>query len=394
MCNYRNMEYSIINGKKYKKCNEGQIRNPLTKRCNKIKVPLNKQNKDISLNEKAKKIQKIFLPFIKRVSANIEDRIRYYLLLKKFLKININLNKQCINIYKINNDKPIYQIGNNIILKEKIGSESAHGIVYLATFMNRTRRLFKYACKIVIINPNILLDLEIQKKLSKAINRCPHFYLLYNYFKCTNINFKNIKLYPPLIKKAKKEKKELLISFLELANGDLNIFLKNSKYDNTLLLNALGQIFISLLFYYSIIKKKHNDAHGGNFLFHKIKKGGFFHYKLFDNDYYLENLGYLWLIHDFEKSTPLNNNYINSDFNYVFYSLLPPVYGGWNKYSNYKNKRIKLILEDVKQIYNEFRQLNKNNLFQELIKLLTKYNILSTKIDNKSTIINKMPYIL
>lgn len=382
------MEYSIINGKKYKKCKEGQIRNPITKRCNKIKV------NDKSLNKKANIIQKLFMPFIKRVSANIEDRIRYYLLLKKFLKINIDFNKQCINIYKIINNKPIYQIGNNIILKEKIGSESAHGIVYLATFMNRTRRLFKYACKIVIINPNILLDLEIQEKLSKSINRCPHFYLLYNYFKCSNINYKNIKLYPPLIRQAKKENKDILISFLELANGDLNIFLKNSKYDNKLLLNALGQIFISLLFYYSIIKKNHNDAHGGNFLFHKIKKGGFFHYKLFDNDYYLENLGYLWVIHDFEKSKPIEDNYINYDLKYVFYSLLPPALGGWNIYSNYKNPKVKLILKEIYQIFNDFKKLKKRYLLQELVKLLTNYNILSTKIENRSTIINKKPYIL
>jgi hypothetical protein len=38
------------------------------------------------------------------------------------------------------------------------------------------------------------------------------------------------------------------------------------------------------------------------FLYHKIKKGGYFHYNIYGKDYYLENLGYLWIIWDFELS--------------------------------------------------------------------------------------------
>ena len=67
-----NENYSIIDGKKYKKCKEGQIRNPLTKRCVKSKIP----KKEINLSQKAKKIQMFFKPLINRISANIEDRIR------------------------------------------------------------------------------------------------------------------------------------------------------------------------------------------------------------------------------------------------------------------------------------------------------------------------------
>ena len=65
-------------------------------------------------------IQKLLIPFIKRVSPNIEDRVRYYLLLKKFLKININSNDPCIKFYKIENNKPVFQIADNVILKKKL----------------------------------------------------------------------------------------------------------------------------------------------------------------------------------------------------------------------------------------------------------------------------------
>ena len=123
------------------------------------------------------------------------------------------------------------------------------------------------------MSPNAKLCLEIQDKLSKSISKCPHFSLLYYYFKCNNNNYDNdsFKLYPNLIKTAINSNTDLLFSFIELANGDLNIFLKDYKYDIKLLLNSLGQMFISLFFYYNIIKKFHNNINGYNFLFHKIK---------------------------------------------------------------------------------------------------------------------------
>jgi hypothetical protein len=41
------------------------------------------------------------------------------------------------------------------------------------------------------------------------------------------------------------------------------------------------------------------DAHWGNFLYHKIKPGGYIHYKIYDNDIYIKNMGYMWIIWDY-----------------------------------------------------------------------------------------------
>jgi hypothetical protein len=258
------MEYYIINGKKYKKCKEGQIRNLLTKRCNKIKV---------SLNKKAKKIQNFLKPIINRVSANIEDRIRYYLLIKKFLNINIKNNRKCLKLYKIVNDKPIYQIGNKIILKEQIGSKSKNGIVYLATF--RDKRIYKYACKITVATKDAVLDNKIQQQLTKLIVNCPHFPILYGTYYCNYIldfndsveksKLKNIKFYPKIVKNAIKSNKEILITFNELANGDLKTFLLKKTINSNEIINSFVQIYFSLMFYYQEIKMLHYDAHAGNF---------------------------------------------------------------------------------------------------------------------------------
>ncbi len=46
------------------------------------------------------------------------------------------------------------------------------------------------------------------------------------------------------------------------------------------------------MFFYQETKYFHYDSHWGNFLYHKIKPGGYFHYNIFGNDYYIENYGF------------------------------------------------------------------------------------------------------
>ena len=57
-------EFSIINGKKYKKCKSNQIRNPNTNRCNKIKIV--KKSKTF-INLKAKNLDS---------KKNFKDKIK------------------------------------------------------------------------------------------------------------------------------------------------------------------------------------------------------------------------------------------------------------------------------------------------------------------------------
>lgn len=113
-----NNTFEIINGRKYKKCKENQIRNPKTNRC---------------------------------INANIKDRIEYKNLLNKIL--NIDETNNCMRIYKYGADgKPIYIIGNNIILKKQIGIESDNGIIFLSSTKDNYNKIYKYAIKIVVEN--------------------------------------------------------------------------------------------------------------------------------------------------------------------------------------------------------------------------------------------------
>ena len=96
----------------------------------------------------------------------------------------------------------------------------------------------------------------------------------------------------------------------ELANGDLRKILNlyndgNSDVSDEILLNAVVQILMSIASLHNI-GIRHNDTHFGNFLYHKIKPGGYIKYTIDNESYYLRNLGYLWVIWDFGISTQIN----------------------------------------------------------------------------------------
>jgi len=357
-----NSSYDIINGRKYKKCKTNQIRNPLTNRCinikNKcvdkkiakieshispikpkiktcpegkvlnpktnrcIKIKVDKDNKKKPKNKDNNKpnlFKKLFYPFINRVNANINDRIKYYNLLLKTLDIDETKN-YCMKLYKYDaNDIPIYRIGNKIVLKKQIGTQSAFGIIYLSSFRDTYNKIFKYAVKIMTETTNNNKEIIILKDLTKAVlnHKCPHFPIIYATLKC-NKNIKDIQSsyvkssdnkiernqindinnYPKLIRDNYKTN-NIIFALNELANGDLKTFLEKYYMDFYLLQNTLVQVYLSLLFFYQETNCFHNDSHWGNFLYHKVKPGGYFHYKIFGEDYYLENLGFLWVVWDF-----------------------------------------------------------------------------------------------
>jgi len=457
--------YDIINGRKYKKCKPNQIRNPLTNRCvniknNKcvdkkvakieshkspikpkiktcpegkvlnpktnrcIKIKVVKDNKKpktikddnkkpkinsktkakaktIKDNKKPNLFKKLFYPFINRVNANINDRIKYYKLLMKTLDIDESKN-YCMKLYKYDaNNNPIYRLGNKIVLKKQIGTESAYGIIYLSSFRDTYNKIFKYATKIMLNTNDNNKEIMILKDLTKAVlnNKCPHFPILYASLKCDRYNrhmqssyvkssdnkiqknqIDDIKNYPKLIRD-NYNKNNIIFALNELANGDLKTFLEKYHMDFYLLQNALVQIYLSLLFFYQESKCFHTDCHWGNFLYHKVKPGGYFHYIIFDRDYYLENLGFLWVVWDFGlaksfKTLKGTYEYINvcSDlllissafFNfgdYIIPTQMKVVFrlGEWMPYQYKINNRFKSIFTYV------FKHIFVDNFYIRLI---------------------------
>ena len=365
----------------------------------------------------AEKIQKLFIPYIKRITVNIIDRINYYLIIKKNL-LTIKNTKNCVRLYNIDNktNHPIYRVGKNIILDKQIGSESVYGIVFLSHFKsnikygNKFDKLNKFAVKITNQSKDNKNEIKFLNKLTKLVIdfKCPHFPISYGYLRCNNNyvksnnsddysiisklhNKKN--LFPKLV----NENKSLLIQINELASGDLSSNLISGL--NKDILNTFTQVLISIMFFHHYTLSNHNDTHPGNFLYHKIKPGGYFHYNIYDIDYYLENKGYLWVIWDFGrvKNFEESDESIVNDYIKLFTTL--EVYYRYNflskdefivLYNLYRNIIKKYDNDSGYYVYNI-------NLLEEINKQILYYllkNVSSFTTIKPLNIINNKPYII
>ena len=184
---------------------------------------LNNKKSSTTKTKAIKKIQTFFknkakpilLPFINRVSANINDRINYSKKITKlFTKyLPIDNSNQCIQSY-ISNHKLMFKLGDNIILKYEIGSPSVYGIVYFGRFKNE--KLFKFAAKLFYWDTGEIYEFKILQILTNAVfdNKCPHFPIYYAYTWCDKYNPNDI-LPELIIDNIKNDKKEFCILFNE-----------------------------------------------------------------------------------------------------------------------------------------------------------------------------------
>ena len=216
----------------------------------------------------------------------IRDRIETYNNIIRFVKIKEIKVDECFDrnltgeLLTIQEDK--------IILDKPLNTASigVFGFIYVGNIDNNviSIKISKYNTK------EIINEIKMLKKLRDLYlnNACPHFPLMYYDVHCKKTE------YEPL---SGNVSYSAIIS--ELANGDLKIYLSKFYDDYPLLINAIEQILMSILYYNVLTNNIHNDCHYGNFLFFKIPEGGYLHYKIDGKDYYIKNLGYLWVIWDF-----------------------------------------------------------------------------------------------
>ena len=222
------------------------------------------------------------------------NRLIYYKKAIKNLK-KIDKNQCLVPVHKDKDGQVIeYMIDNNkLSLIKQIGSKSKYGVVYL-TIENKS--LYSFAVKLMPYNYNNKIEVRLVELLSeltrKDIN--PHFLLTYKAFYCNNNLELNTEL-PLLIKD-----NDYLITVNELVSGNLKDLIFSATNNPELLLNCVQQILLSILaFHHFTDGIYHHDCHYKNFLFHRIEAGGYFHYKIYDKDIYIENKGFLWMIWDF-----------------------------------------------------------------------------------------------
>jgi len=268
------------------------------------------------LNQKAIKIQKIFLK-----KFNVK---------KKSIQGGQFINKDsCIE--KINNE---LVIDNKIKLIKQFGTLSRFSINYICSFIDDEK--FKFSAKIQINSKMAYKELEILEKLYpiRLETTNIHFPIIYGNIECPISKINNRNYLPEFLKKDTKN--GYLIIFNELLEGDLSTYLYNIALNNyDLWLNAIEQIYMCIASLHSV-GFMHSDSHDGNFLYKKIHPGGYFHYKINEKNYYIPNLGYIWVIWDFGVCGPIVRHYdYIEDYNLI------------NLYLRYDNP--KMITKSFKQ---------------------------------------------
>ncbi len=152
-------------------------------------------------------------------------------------------------------------------------------------------------------------ELEILEKLYpiRLETTNIHFPIIYGNIECPISKINNRNYLPEFLKKDTKN--GYLIIFNELLEGDLSTYLYNIALNNyNLWLNAIEQIYMCIASLHSV-GFMHSDSHDGNFLYKKIHPGGYFHYKINEKNYYIPNLGYIWVIWDFGVCGPIFRHY-------------------------------------------------------------------------------------
>lgn len=130
-------------------------------------------------------------------------------------------------------------------------------------------------------NQNSLIELIAQSLTNQLIFQkiCPHYSL--NYYWDYD------------------SKKKIISSYNEYANAESFHSWAQRKYTDDIWFNALFQIIYALVSLKRYYNMSHTDFHTDNILVHKVKPGGFWVYTLNDVKYYLPNLGFVFLLHDF-----------------------------------------------------------------------------------------------
>lgn len=171
--------------------------------------------------------------------------------------------------------------------------------------------------------------------------------------------------------------------------------------------NALFQIMIAIIALQKHFGMIHSDLHTQNILVQKVKRGGYWKYTLDNHTYYLPNLGFVFLIHDFgfswipRKLTPVKWHY-NDTLKHLtpierkFYDI--SIFLKWlnDKNSNYKlpgdiQSKIKEIFPKKERDLNVTMESKFGEMFNCMYSTKPKGELVETYSLDKSLNYTKLP---
>lgn len=131
-------------------------------------------------------------------------------------------------------------------------------------------------------------------------NVCPNLPLFIDTFLCNKCDF--------IFRKGDNQH-PCVISTMELASGDMRDFLKFGNPTDNEVYSALFQIMAGIHAIQMSGQILNNDIKSKNILVYNVKPGGYWHYKIWKQHFYVPNYGKMFVINDFGVSTLYNPNY-------------------------------------------------------------------------------------
>jgi len=336
-------------------------------------------------------VRKAIKPILHKTDTT-EMRVKYNSIISNYLKnVQPCLDETTVKVNNLDTKKLILTDANSdplVIFDKRIGSASAYGVAYM-NMGKRFANLLKFSCKLMSVTRENTMETKILKEMSKLVINgvSPHLPLTYNILRC---NTKCTKSLCPSLTKYNK----YYVVMSELANCDIqNWFKEVHTYD--IYMSVIMQLLISVQTFHNM-GYIHDDTHLGNFLIHKIKPGGFWHYvhKSGDKviDIYIPNTGYLLVIWDpglaeKNKNTANNLYYIKNDMTRPL--RLINALGTHETYIEMGLKPIPNSLQTVNTII-----INAINNGVKLHEILSVPGFITTEKVTKESIINSKPYIL
>lgn len=343
-------------------------------------------------------LKKALKPILNQKDS-LQNRIHYAKILRRYLgNVQSCIESSRDNPLKVTlREQTSKGLKEKIVFDKRIGSDSVYGTAYL-NMGKGLSRVLNFSIKIM---PTKFSDeVELLKKMSRIaeLGISPNMPITYSVLKCISPNDPTL-LRNPSANQLMKDGKYFVV-LNELANGDTHDFFK-FNYDIQTYESIIMQLIFSLRAFHNI-GYVHNDAHLGNYLYHKITAGGFWQYQYKNTVIYVPNTGYLMVLWDpglAKKESDVLPRRIDYDRTLRLIYSIP--YSAFYQNKNMIGVPTTIPLVDI---INGNRSADKDSIIKTIIDLLRKKKPNFTNIyykDSKtstlppnSKIINKKPYPL
>lgn len=350
---------------------------------------------------KAKQIQKFLKRNLLVKYFSLENRVRYYMYVVKFLK-DVN-TFSCIKpktfATKTGSTVNGYTIENIIDLERRIGTDSVNGVIYKTSVKNmlgRSPMVAKLMQKYDTGNKN---EVEINKKVSANIisrKLSRHFLFTYKVFECTN--WLDNKDTPSLIRN-----EEYFVCLNELAHGDLVGLCENRMFleNDEIVINVACQSLLAIATFHKM-GLVHQDTHWGNFLYQLIEnKKGYYHYLINGKNYYLKSCCYNVMIYDFGNAVTYNARQklkANEDYRKILEAFQNNKIGRakWVKFSNLPTDGVSNYIRDLVSKIFRMMSNDEDHVIDEILKhfMNAPVEVLVQDLPQNQTILNDKPFII